>query len=224
MALTLVVELALAGCGGSKAASTPDGSRDVKITTPDGETLEATVVGSGTTGVVIAHGANATRANWFDAGNQIAAAGFMVVMPNLRGIKGSTGTAHTNQDVDVLAAATWLEGQGVDKIALIGSSMGATSVLVASTERPVIAVVALSPPQQSFAMDAAAATSKITAPVALYAAQGDKVFAESTTALAELLKIEPHLVSGNGHGTGMLADNPDVIPQIIDFLKQSATA
>ena len=171
--------------------------------------------------MVIVHGANATRANWFEAGNQIAAAGFTVVMPDLRGIKGSTGKAHTNQDVDILAAATWLEGQGVDKIALIGSSMGATSVLVASTERPVIAVVALSPPERSFAMDAAAATAKITAPVALYAAQGDKVFAESTTALAQLLKIEPHLVSGSGHGTGMLADNPDVIPQIIAFLKQS---
>ncbi len=210
--------LFVASCGGSSPSAEPSGSEEVTFQTSDGETLEATRVGTGTTGVVIVHGSNANRTHWYDAGGQIAEAGLQVLIVNLRGTGESTGTRRTHQDIDILAAADWLEDHGVDKVALIGSSMGATSVLVAATERPVAGVVALSPPQRSFEMDAVAAAPKITAPVMLFAAEKDTAFAESTKALGKLLGVEPHIVSGDGHGTGMFADNPDVIPEIITFL------
>lgn len=216
--LGMIGSLLVASCSGSSPSAEPVGSETVTFQTSDGETLEATHVGTGTTGVVIVHGSNANRTNWYDAGGQIAAAGFQVLIVNLRGTGESTGTRRTEQDTDILAAAAWLDDHGAQKIALIGSSMGATSVLVAATERPVAAVVALSPPQRSFAMDAVAAAPKITAPVMLFAAEKDTTFAESTAALGKLLNVEPHIVSGAGHGTGMFADNPDVIVDIITFL------
>ncbi len=217
-ALGLIGSLLAASCGGSSPAVAPQGAQIVTIDTQDGEKLEAALVGSGTTGVVVVHGANANRTNWYDAGAKIAAGGYQVLMIDLRGTGNSTGKRRTNQDIDTVAAAAWLEGHGANKIALIGSSMGATSVLVAATERAVAGVVALSPPQASFAMDAAAAAPKITVPVMLFAAEGDKTYAESTRALGKLLGVEPNIVSGSGHGTGMFADNPDVVDKIITFL------
>ncbi len=210
--------LFVASCGGSSPSAEPAGSENVTFQTSDGETLEATHVGTGTTGVVIVHGSNANRTHWYDAGGQIAEAGFQVLIVNLRGTGESTGTRRTEQDTDILAAAAWLDDHSAEKVALIGSSMGATSVLVTATERPVAGIVALSPPQRSFEMDAVAAAPKITVPVMLFAAENDTAFAESTTALAKLLNVEPRIVSGNGHGTGMFADNPDVIAEIITFL------
>ncbi len=209
--------LAGAACG-SEPPEAPAGSETVTIPTPDGEVLEATVVGSGTFGVVVVHGANANRSNWYGAGAQIAAAGYRVLLVDLRGTGSSTGERRTDQDVDILAAAGWLEEQGIERVALIGSSMGGTSVLVAAAQRPVAGVIALSPPQVSFAMDATAAAPKIAAPVMLLAAEGDTTYADSTRALAGLLGVEAVIVAGDGHGTGMFADNPDVVPRMIAFL------
>jgi pimeloyl-ACP methyl ester carboxylesterase len=226
LAIALPLIALVWACGPSTFnAEPPKGSDDVSIPTPDGETLEATVAGDGKLGVVIVHGANATRENWFEAGGDIAASGdFTVVMLNLRGYEGSTGTARTNQDVDILAAVDWLKTErGIGSVALIGSSMGATSVLVAAGERAptVAAVVALSPPRQSASMDAMAAVAKITMPSRLYVAEGDKVFVETTTALADALGVEPRIMEGSGHGTGMFADNPDMVAEIVSFLSES---
>jgi pimeloyl-ACP methyl ester carboxylesterase len=215
--------IVMSSCSSKFSADPPDGSREVTIETPDGEMLEATVAGDGPIGVVVAHGSNATRENWYDAGGTIAAAGdFTVVMINLRGYGGSTGTARRNQDVDILAAMDWLTEQpGIDSVSLMGSSMGATSVLDAAGQRPdtVHSVVALSPPQQSASMDAAAAVPNLTMPLLLLVAEGDKVFVESTTALADALGMKPTIMQGSGHGTGMFADNPELVNDIITFLR-----
>jgi dienelactone hydrolase len=223
IALLIPAALLFGGCGsGSFSADPPAGSEDVSIPTPDGETLEATVVGDGPLGLVIAHGSNANREHWFEAGGELALTGdFTVVMLNLRGYQGSTGTARTNQDVDILAAVDWLEAErGVNSAALMGSSMGATSVLVAASQRPetITSVVALSPPRQSASMDAMAAVPTITMPVRLFVAEGDEVFVETTTALAVALSIEPRIMEGSGHGTGMFADNPELLDEIATFL------
>jgi pimeloyl-ACP methyl ester carboxylesterase len=218
-----LILLASCGSGSGFSADPPDGSREVAIDTPDGEKLEATVAGDGPLGVIVAHGSNATRENWFDAGGKIAAAGdFTVVMLNLRGYEGSTGIKRTNQDVDILAAMDWLSAEpGIESVSFIGSSMGATSVLDAAGQRPdtVRSVVALSPPQQSASMDAAAAVPNLTMPLLLLVAEGDKVFVESTTALGDALGMEPTITNGSGHGTGMFADNPELINEIIEFLR-----
>lgn len=213
--------LGLAACGGEDRAKPPAGSSEVKIPTPDGETLVGTLVGDGDVGVVIAHGANADRTHWYGAGGEIAAAGFKVLMIDLRGTGSSTGERRTHQDVDINAAADWLEAQGVTQTALIGSSMGATSVLVAGSQRKVSAIVGLSPPQRSFAMDAIAAVPAIDAPVMLAVAEGDTTFVASTRELAKALGIEPRLTSGSGHGTGQFADNPGLVGEIVDFLRTS---
>jgi pimeloyl-ACP methyl ester carboxylesterase len=224
-ALALLIPCLLlgAGCRSEFSADPPEGSREEAISTPDGETLEATVAGDGPLGVVIAHGSNATRENWYDAGGQIAASGdFTVVMLNLRGYEGSTGTKRSNQDIDILAALDWLNTQdGIESVSLIGSSMGATSVLDAAGDRPgdVRSVVALSPPQQSASMDAIGAVPNLSMPVMLLVAEGDTSFVASTTAIADALGIEAQQVKGSGHGTGMFADNDDLVAEIVEFLR-----
>jgi pimeloyl-ACP methyl ester carboxylesterase len=219
-----LLALTAVGCGGGSDSSfvAPVGSNDITIATSDGETLIATRAGAGPIGVVVVHGSNASRENWFDAGGQLAATGdFTVVMINLRGYKGSTGTARSHQDIDIFAAMDWLANEpGIASVSLIGSSMGATSVLDAAGQRAgqVRSVVALSPPRQSASMDAEAAVPHLTMPIMLLAAEGDKTFVESTTALAEQLGIAPMITKGSGHGTGMFADNPELVDAIASFL------
>lgn len=228
--LALLLPLALvSGCGFRSAALSddpPEGSEDVSISTPDGETLEATVVGDGPLGLVIAHGSNANREHWYGEGGELALTGdFTIVMLNLRGYKGSTGDARTNQDVDILAAVDWLASErGVTNSALMGSSMGGSSVLVAASQRPdeIAAVVALSPPGQSGAMNAMAAVPDLTMPVRLFVAKGDEAFVDSAAALAEALGIEPRIMDGSGHGTGMFPDNPEMLDEIATFLLDSS--
>ena len=214
--------LTTAGCGGEPPASLPAGAHEVSIPTEDGETLSAAVVGDGPTGVVVVHGANASRVNWYEAGGAIAASGGLtVVMIDLRGYGSSTGERRTHLDLDIDAAARWVAEQpGVERVALVGSSMGATAVLAMAARHPeeIAGVVALSPPGASTGQDALAGAPGLTMPLLLAAAEDDTTFAESTRRIAEAAGVEPVLVSGGGHGTGMFPDHPELVQRIAAFL------
>jgi signal transduction histidine kinase len=79
------------------------------------------------------------------------------------------------------------------------------------------AVIALSPASQSFgALDAARSIGGHIA-MLVAAAVDNEPFASDARTLASAMEARPVIVSGDGHGTGMLADHPDLIRRVVAF-------
>lgn len=135
-----------------------------------GAQLGGIVIGSGGTGVVLAHMANGDVCQWLPYGRELADRGYRVLAFDFAGSGFSRGSG-VSLARQVQAAAGALRAEGASRIVLIGGSMGATSVLAATpTLSPApAAVVALSPPTSYSNADAAGAAPKITVPV-LYGA------------------------------------------------------
>ncbi|RNL99034.1 alpha/beta hydrolase [Micromonospora solifontis] len=131
-----------------------------------GTQLGGVVLGSGSTGVVLAHMAGGDVCQWLPYGRELADRGYRVLAFDFAGSGSSPGSGVTRGQ-QVQAAAAALRADGASRVVLMGGSMGGTSVLAATpTLSPAPdAVVALSPPTSYGDADAAGAAPKITVPV-----------------------------------------------------------
>lgn len=127
---------------------------DVRLLAADGTLLAATFL-PGPTGascaVVLAHGFAASRRKPAYARLAEALAEQVDVLTlDLRGHGGSAGasTLGDAEHLDVAAGAAWLRARGLNRIVLVGASMGGTAVLhaAARTHVPPAAVVTVSAP------------------------------------------------------------------------------
>ncbi|MEV0158288.1 alpha/beta hydrolase [Micromonospora sp. NPDC050686] len=146
--------------------------------------LGGVVLGSGTTGVVLAHQAAGDVCQWLPYGRELADRGYRVLAFDFLGSGVSLGNGvPMARQVDAAAAA--LRAEGATKIVLAGASMGGSAVLAAAPtlDPAAVAVVALSPPTGYGDADAAAATPKITVPVFYGVGEQETSFAESTRQL-----------------------------------------
>ena len=110
---------------------------------------------------------------------------------------------------------------GAESIVLVGASLGASLSIAMAGELDATALVSLSAPALVFnANDAAASAGTI--PVMIAAAEGNEPYASDARSLAATLGIDPVIATGDGHGTGMFGDNPELITQIVTFLDQGA--
>lgn len=108
---------------------------DVSFPTADGGTVDADLYGTGSRGVVFAHGAIFNKQSWAPLARRIAAHGFRVLAIDFRGYgKSRAGSDPGALDQDILAAVRWLHGQGVKKVSVVGGSMGGGAVGKAATE------------------------------------------------------------------------------------------
>jgi pimeloyl-ACP methyl ester carboxylesterase len=129
----LAIALALLACAPLAAAA--QGPRDVTFHTRDGGTIDADLYGSGTRGVVFAHGAIFNKESWAPLARRMAAHGFRALAINFRGYGRSHGGSDPGaQDQDVLAAIRWLHAHGAKQVSLVGGSMGGGAAGAAATE------------------------------------------------------------------------------------------
>jgi hypothetical protein len=77
------------------------------------------------------------------------------------------------------------------------------------------AVVALSPPASAFGAGQAAAS--LAAPLLVAVAEDNEPYATDVRAIAAAAGVEPVIVGGNGHGTGMFDDHPDLMDRVVAF-------
>jgi pimeloyl-ACP methyl ester carboxylesterase len=198
---------------------------EVWFEAPDGARLSGVVLGQGRTGVVLAHQRWFNLCSWIPFARILVRQGFKVLAFDFRGFGASpplAGRAGRSLDLDVLAAADYLRRQGVERVVLVGSSMGATSALVVASEQPpagmapIAGVVSISGPSRFYDMDAVAAVQHLRAPLLLIASSGEG----SYTPAARLLYHDARshskrlvLVPGTVHGIGLLQE-PGVGPQI----------
>jgi len=130
--LLLPLALAPAACGGG-ASSSGEGTSGQAAEA--GEAGEVLTWGDGEYGVVLAHGAAFDAASWEDQATAIADAGASVV-------------AVEDTSTEALAAAVGdLQDGGAERVALMGGSAGADSILDLASEQPDLAdqLILLSP-------------------------------------------------------------------------------
>lgn len=137
------------------------GSEAVAFTTEDGVAIEGRVFGTGDVGVVLAHGSFATgQGSWFPFARTLSDEGYRVLTINLRGfcpggINGCSAGSRNPPETwrDVVAGAEYLRIHGVERVFLMGASLGARSCLWAAS-RPgvtVAGVIGISTPLKAVA-------------------------------------------------------------------------
>jgi alpha/beta superfamily hydrolase len=111
--------------------------RPVRLTTRDGGTVHGDVYGSGTRGLVLAHGGRLTKASWAKQVPELLAAGFRVLSIDFRGFGESRADVkEPAHHFDVLAAVEYLRKEGATTVAVIGGSFGGVAAAAAAVEAP----------------------------------------------------------------------------------------
>jgi alpha-beta hydrolase superfamily lysophospholipase len=190
--------------------------------------LDARVFGRGRTGVILSHMRPADQSSWFPFATELARTGkFTVLTFNFRGYGDSTGEKQFDRiDTDLEAAVEYMRDTlGVDRIFLVGASMGGTASLVVGARTRVAGVVSISSPGQFPPLDAVETVDEITAPKLFITAEDDvpafRSQAEFWEAAAEP-KIQ-QVYDGDEHGTALF-DGPhgaDLRARLLDFLSQA---
>ena len=156
----------------------------VRFRATDGARLVGVLVGprAARAGIVFAHeaGESSGLCNWLPYGRTLARAGYRVLAFDARGSFSSPPfrAAPFRRDHDVAGAVAELRRRGVERIVLVGGSLGAMASIVAgaTVEPAVMGVVAVSPGLEFFGLDALAAAPKLRAPALIVAAKQDGEF------------------------------------------------
>ena len=111
----------------------------ITITAEDGAVLAADLYGSGTRGVVLAHGGRFTKESWKPQAETLSKAGFRVLAFDFRGFGKSHGPGDKDMftapvQLDVLAAVRYLHQQGAKTVSIVGGSFGGGAAAAACVQ------------------------------------------------------------------------------------------
>jgi pimeloyl-ACP methyl ester carboxylesterase len=196
-----------------------DDEREVPIV------LDGRVFGDGDTGVILAHMRPTDQTSWFPFATELAETGaFTVLTFNFRGFEPSTGEKEFDRvDTDLHAAYRYMRDElGLDRIYLVGASMGGTAALLVSQREPVAGVVSISSPAIYQQIDALEHVDEIAAPK-LFISSEDDLNAARSQEQFWVNAVDPkdqHLYPGNVHGTDLFASEhaEDFEQRLLDFL------
>lgn len=214
-------------------------ARDVKIdapysTTPTPEddehevpiVLDGRVFGDGDTGVILAHMRPADQTSWFPFATRLADTGqYTVLTFDFRGFGASTGDKEFDRvDTDLHAAYSYMRDDlGLDRIFLVGASMGGTAALLVAEREPVAGVISISSPAIFQQIDALEAISSIDAPKLFISSEDDLNAARSQEQfwVNAADPKEQELYEGNAHGTDLFASSVGsrFEQRLVDFLE-----
>jgi alpha/beta superfamily hydrolase len=141
--------------------------------------------------------------------------GWLAIAYDARGVGESTGTRGEHRDVDLRAVVEFARSSGARAVVLAGGSLGASLSIAMAAELDAAAVVSLSAPADAFG--ALAAAGDLEMPVFVAAAEDNYPYADDARAIAEAAGVEPAIVTGDGHGTGMFPDHPGLIDAVLAF-------
>ncbi|HYT25268.1 MAG TPA: alpha/beta fold hydrolase [Actinomycetota bacterium] len=194
-------------------------SAEIWFDAPDGTRLSGVTLGSGTTGVLLAHQHWFNLCSWMPFARDLSRTGYRVLAFDFRGSGASPAPDQRvarNLDQDVAGGVRELRRLGAQRVVLVGASMGATASLVEAAhpihppELPVAGVVSVSGPTHFYEMNALAAVERLHAPLLLIATAQDGRF---TAAARSFYRAAPSvdkrlvILSGKGHGTGLLTSS-----------------
>ncbi|MFJ5986025.1 alpha/beta hydrolase [Lentzea sp. NPDC092896] len=197
------------------------------LTTSDGVRLSAMELGSGDRGVLLSHEQGYYMCSWLALGEELAAAGYHVVLFEYRN-HGASETSEDNDhiDRDTRAALAALHSFGAERVLLGGASCGGTSSAVTAADEPKLTgLLILSSPAKCAGQDGEAAARRITAPSFFAVSPEDysgNMIKETRRLYEASAAADKHLeiVPGGRHGTDMLRhDDPEKLHQLVrDFI------
>jgi pimeloyl-ACP methyl ester carboxylesterase len=195
-----------------------------RFRTSDGATLVGVVLGTGHTGLVLGHQLGSDLCEWLPQARAFAKVGYRVLVFDFAGFGDSQPGPDGRVDNDVVAAAAGLRRRGVDRVVLVGSSMGGTAVLAAATRirPPVAGVVSLSGPSGFGGVDAQGAMARLRVPVLFVVAADDQHFTEQARVMYRAARVRDKrllVVPGGGHGTSMVEFGEDA-PRVLAALRR----
>lgn len=190
--------------------------------TSDEVDLYGVEVGTGTTGVVLAHQYFSDHCEFMDFARELAQAGYRAVAIDFRCNGNSTCGDIRRIDRDIAAAVGRLRADGATRVKLIGASMGGTAVLVAASWiRPVVnGVVSLSAPDYYRGLNAVRALKRSRVPVRFLVSRGDRRFAVDASFMMKSAVAKDKAIlrfAGTRHGSTIL-ELPYAKAYVLDFL------
>ena len=221
--MTVLVVLG-AACGGAQERARSEAfaaSREVRFTTADGVELSGRLFGPETApaGIVFAHMLPADQGSWYEEAARYADAGYLALTFNFRGYcpgdEGGCSGGDKDPDeaaVDLAAAAAYLRSQGVQRIALVGASMGGAAALNVAASDPgaTEAVITLSAPAAIGALAVGPDTLARIEAATLYLAATDDASAAQAAEAFYNWSVQPkrfEVLPSDDHGTDMLTGN-----------------
>ncbi|MEW6320060.1 MAG: alpha/beta fold hydrolase [Acidobacteriota bacterium] len=216
------------------AAPTARAGRPVTLASEDGTPLAGQLYEAASRpapGVVLIHMLGRSRADFDGLAGDLQRAGLTALALDLRG-HGSSGGAATPSAAmvaDVRAAIDWLAARpGVrpDALALVGASLGANLALLAGAEHPAVRGMALLSPSLDYRgirLDPAL-MKKAGARAILLVASTEDPYALRTirdlTAASPIAR-QQWLSGAEAHGTRLLAADPALGPELVDWARRT---
>lgn len=202
--------------GGEGAIDAGPAGMPVRFATPDGQELAGTMYGDGPTGVVLAHMRGRDQGTWAEFAADAAAAGHRVLTFDFRGYGQSTGTRDTELTTDLRAAIALMAGEDINRLVVIGASMGGTAAVNVAADAELAGVVTLSAPANFRGLEAAGVAVDVGEPLLAIAAEDDVPFADDARAIADAaLTPTLQILPGASHGTDLFADHGDALTDLL---------
>jgi pimeloyl-ACP methyl ester carboxylesterase len=234
-AIPIVALLALVACGEPQPTA-PQDSREIVFESTDGVRLAGRLFGpeDAKAGVVLAHMYPADQRSWFPFAERLAERGYRVLTFDFRGYcpGGDGGCSEGDKDIpsiwrDVDGATALLMNGGVQRVALIGASMGGTASLIAASEdgEGIDAIVTLSAPISFEGLEAGPdVVQQVMGAKLFLAGHADAVAAESAQQLYDesILPKRVEILTTEDHGTDILTGNQAGIAstEILNWLER----
>ena len=186
-------------------------------------------------GVILVHMLTRTHEDWQVLAGRLSDAGLAVLAIDLRG-HGSSGTGAAPADPgdmnpsvrDVRAARVFLSGRPdicSGRIGIAGAQIGANLAVVEAASDPLVRSLALlSPGVEYRRVRADAAMRKYNERPALILASTEDAYASRSARELSTLGAgirDFRLLTGAGHGTTMLARQPDLIGMLVDWFRRT---
>ncbi len=217
----LALVLALLGPVPSPAPAAP-AEQTVTFVTTDQVRVEGTMVGRGPVGVVFGHMLGGTRRDWFPFARRLSSDGYVTLAFDFRGHGRTRGpSALTHLERDMLAAAAFLKARGVQRVVLVGASMGGTAALKAASMGDAAALVVISSPMAFGADVTSSDLARIAIPTLWIVGRDDADFTRPMRTMYNGVKGPKtlHVYPGAWHGTQFFTSphGPDVSARIHAF-------
>jgi alpha-beta hydrolase superfamily lysophospholipase len=180
--------------------------------------------------VVLVHMLGRTKDDWTSVADRLAEAGAIVLSLDLRGHGRSGGSPAPLAPMidDVRAAVAWVAGRPgarPDAVAIVGASLGANLAAIAAADNAAVRAVALVSPSLDYRgvrLDASVMRKIGDRPVWLAASTQDPYSLRTVQELASGSGAREQRLSGaHGHGTALLAADPDLARGLVDWLRRT---